>query len=179
MADPAIVDLEVLRPEHAPAMFAGLAEAAAYRFLPGDPPASADALRVRYDRLAAGRSPDGAERWLNWVIRRQSDRAPAGYTQATVRGHVAQLGYHVFPVYWRQGVGTAALQSTLNWLFAMTTIDEARALVDTRNAGSIALLQKLGFRLGRTIVGADCFKGAQSDEHEFVMSRPCWGVLGS
>ena len=170
-----IVDLEPLRPEHALDMFAGLADPAGYRFLPGDPPASADALRARYDRQVVGRSPDGAEQWLNWVLR-GSDHALVGYTQATIRDRIAQLGYHVFPATWRQGIGTAAVRATLDQLFAMNAADEAHALVDTRNAGSIALMRKLGFRLARTITNADFFKGSKSDEHEFALPLTGWAL---
>ncbi len=166
-----MIDLEPLRRDHAPAMFEGLADPAGYLFLPGDPPASIEALRSRYDRLVVGRSLDGAETWLNWVVRDRENDALIGYTQATIRVRRAEVAYHIFPVRWRQGFATAALRATLAKLFASTSIDEVQALVDTRNVASIALLRGLGFECARTIVDADHFKGASSDEYEFVLPR--------
>ena len=45
----------------------------------------------------------------------------------------------------------------------------ASALVDTRNAKSIALLERLGFVRTRVIKDADFFKGASSDEYEYQL----------
>lgn len=166
--------MEPLRPDHAGGMFEGLADPAGYLFLPGDPPASVADLRQRYERQGIGRSPDGAEIWLNWVVRRSGSDILLGYTQATIRMRVALVATHVFPTHWRQGVGTAALRATLDRLFATTPIDEARALVDTRNSALIALVRKLSFECLRTIADADCFKGGTSHEHEFAISRAKW-----
>ncbi len=165
------IDLEPLRPDHASAMFAGLADAAGYRFLPVEPPVSLEALRSRYDRLAAGAPSGSGERWLNWVIRNRASGALVGYSQATIRCQAAEIGYHIFPRAWRHGFATAALRATVEVLFGSTSIDEVHALVDTRNAASVALLSKLGFECVRTIVNADRFKGASSDEYEFVLPR--------
>ena len=176
MIGPLRVDLEPLRLEHASAMFEGLADPAGYIFLPDDPPVSVEALRSRYDRQLIGGSPDGTETWLNWVVRNRENDALVGYTQATVRDRIADIGYHVFPTCWRKGFATMALRATLGELFAMTSIDEVHAFVDTRNIASVTLLGKLGFDCLRTIIEADHFKGASSDEYEFVLPRPQWRI---
>ncbi len=158
-------------------MFAGLADPRGYRFLPGDPPTSVEALRLVYDRQLVGRSRDGTETWLNWVVRGPPLHAPLGYTQATIRDRVATVAYHVFPVHWRRGIGTAALGGTLDQLFTTGLAGEVRACVDTRNDASIALLRKLGFRWRRTILRADHFKGSRSDEFEFALPRETWPLV--
>lgn len=168
------IDLEPLLPEHADAMFDGLADAAAYRFLPDDPLPDIENLRSRYIRLAAGSSADGSELWLNWVIRRRGDKALLGYTQATLQGSAALVAYHIFPAHWRQGFATEAMRITLDLLFTMSSVERANALVDTRNAASIALLERLGFTVDHLIENADFFKGSQSDEFEFSLSRAAW-----
>ena len=170
MTTNAEVELEPLRPGHAQGMFDGLADPAGYLFLPDDPPIDVASLRERYARQVRGRSSDGAEVWLNWVARRLSSGALVGYTQATLRDRVAHVAYHIFPAYWRQGLGTVALQMTLRNLGESGLVDEARALVDTGNEASIALLRKLGFTRLRTIAEAEHFKGRSSDEHEFSFS---------
>ena len=169
-----MISLEPLRIDHAPAMLAGLSDPAAYAFLPDDPPESLAALQARYRRQAVGRSPDGSALWLNWVIRRQSDGALLGTTQATVTGDLATVAYHVFPPHWRQGIGRAALAATLGLVFDFAGVTLARALVDTRNHASRALLASLGFTAARTIERADFFKGGASDETQFELPRRDW-----
>ncbi|KFL91992.1 hypothetical protein AmDm5_0433 [Acetobacter malorum] len=58
----------------------------------------------------------------------------------------------------------------------MTTV---RAFVDTRNIGSVSLLEKLGFSRKKTIENADFFKGNQSDEYEYVLERAAWPAAKS
>lgn len=84
------------------------------------------------------------------------------------------IGYHVFPRYWRSGVGYAALVATLNKVFRQLNAERAWALVDTRNDASIALLKKLGFSVSRRHDGVGFFKGVASDEWEFELDRSVW-----
>ena len=166
-----MISLDPLRPDHAPGLLPGLSDPAAYAFLPGDPPADLPALQTRILRQTAGRSPDGTALWLNWVIRRDADAALLGYTQATVTNDEATVAYHVFPPHWRQGIGRAALSAMLDLVFAPGHVTLARALVDTRNQASRALL---GFTAVRTIERADFFKGGASDETQFELPRARW-----
>ena len=64
-------------------MFDAMMAGAISDYIPGTPPASLAALRARYARLAQGRSDDGRERWLNWIIRLPSGRC-VGFVQATL-----------------------------------------------------------------------------------------------
>jgi RimJ/RimL family protein N-acetyltransferase len=157
-------------------MFEGLSDPRGYVFLPSDPPPDLASLRTRYARLALGRSADGSEIWLNWIVRRRDDGKPMGYVQATVQGTAVLIAYHVFPRYWRRGVARAAVGAMLDLLFAGNGIERASALVDTRNAASQALLVKLGFVRVRTNPNADFFKGSSSDEFEFELLRSAWPV---
>ena len=174
IAEGNMVRLEPLQPEHAIEMLAGLSAIEGYRFLPDDPPADLAGLTRRYMRQARGRSEDGAELWYNWIIRDAVTCAALGYTQATLRARSALIGYHVFPAFWRSGVGYAALSETLDKLFVEIDVDRVWALVDTRNAASIALLKKLGFAMIVRHEKADFFKGEPSDEFELELSRVAW-----
>lgn len=60
-----------------------LDDGALYEFI-GGVPLSAEALALRYARLAARRSPNGEQLWGNWVIRVRATRAAAGTVQATL-----------------------------------------------------------------------------------------------
>ncbi len=168
------ISLEPLRPEHANEMLEGLSAPEGYRFLPDHPPASANDLREKYVRQARGGSADGAEIWCNWIIRDRQTTEAMGYTQATIRDHSALIAYHLFTRFWRSGIGTNAVYATLSILFEMMDVNRAFALVDTRNAGSMALLRKLGFSSIRRHVGADFFKGTTNDEFEFELRLAAW-----
>src|SRR6059058_1561421 len=75
--------LEPLRPDHSAELAPVLADPALYVFTGGDPPSAAE-LGERYERQARGRSADGRELWLNWIVRERAGGAAVGYVQATV-----------------------------------------------------------------------------------------------
>lgn len=63
------LEMEPLRPEHADEMAPLLDDAELHTFIGGQP-ATRDELRDHYTRQVVGRSPDGSQRWLNWIVRR-------------------------------------------------------------------------------------------------------------
>ena len=72
------LQLEPLVVAHAPLVYTPLLDARLYAFILQEPPASIEALVARYQKLAARRSPDGSEVWLNWAVRlRASDDTPS------------------------------------------------------------------------------------------------------
>lgn len=105
------VVLEPLLVEHAAAMVAVLADPAIYSFTGGDPP-SLDDLEHRYHLQSRGLSPDGTERWFNWIVRDAVSRDAVGYVQATVtrRDQLAELAWVVGAAW--QGRGYAAAAAT-------------------------------------------------------------------
>src|SRR3954449_9883718 len=60
-----------------------LGDPALYDVIGGDPP-TLDALHARYVRLVAGRSDDGRETWLNWIVRLRDGDGAVGTLQATI-----------------------------------------------------------------------------------------------
>ncbi|MEU6239055.1 GNAT family N-acetyltransferase [Kitasatospora sp. NPDC047058] len=107
-----------LRPGHADEMATVLSDPGLHAFT-GGAPETAEALRARYERWAAG-SPDPAESWCNWVIRlRDADRA-AGTVQATVtaddRGAIAEIAWVVGTPWQRCGIATEAARGLVSWL---------------------------------------------------------------
>ena len=162
------LSLEPLIAAHADVLHAPLSDPALYTFLPGDPPKSVEALRVRYQRLETLRSPDGSELWLNWAVRKIGGDY-VGLVEATVRADAsAHFAYFVLRPFQRQGFAAEAVEAVLIHLQRDLGLRQARALLDTRNETSWRLLERLGFRRARTISGADHFKGAASDEYEYV-----------
>lgn len=159
--------LEPLCAAHADEMFEPLSNPAHYTFIPQEPPASLKILRERYERLESRRSPNGRELWLNWAIRLATGEA-AGLVQATgFPDGKASIAYELFAAFQGKGFATDAVRAALSHLRDDAGLIEARALADTRNVKSIALLERLGFLRTRMIKDADFFKGATSDEYEY------------
>lgn len=162
------LDLEPLVEAHADWLHAPLSDPALYTFLPGDPPKSRELLRERYRRLEARRSPDGSELWLNWAARSR-DGAYVGFFEATVRADAtAYIAYFVFRPFQRQGLAGEGVEVMLAHLKSAAGVREVRALIDTRNETSWRLMERLGFRRARMIKDADHFKGAPSNEYEYM-----------
>jgi ribosomal-protein-alanine N-acetyltransferase len=136
--------LEPLVVAHARHLFAPLRDERLYRYEGFEPPASLGELEARYAALETRRSPDGSERWLNWVVRLR-DGTFVGRVQATVRSDHTLIGYDIFVPYWRNGYGKEACAAMLDFLEQEGSIATFRAFVDTENAASIALLESLGF----------------------------------
>src|SRR5271169_562253 len=92
--------LEPLLAAHADEMFGPMSAAAISDYMPGKPPASASALRERYAQLEKGRSADGSEQWLNWVVRLNSGGC-VGFVQATIYPQfTADFAFAFTPEHW-------------------------------------------------------------------------------
>lgn len=76
------LDLEPLTVEHADEMHALLDDPTLHTFTGGQP-ADVHELRARYARQVLGRSPDGSQRWLNWIVRHRGTGRAVGTVQAT------------------------------------------------------------------------------------------------
>jgi ribosomal-protein-alanine N-acetyltransferase len=158
-----------LKAEHAEPMFAGLSDLRSYDFTPDVPYNDVAALTERYRRLEHRRSPDGREVWLNWVISSVATQELLGYVQFTVKPSEqrALVAYFVFPSHRKMGVATEAIRASLSEVVATFRLACVDAEIDTRNAASIAVVERLGFVRTRLVPHADEFKGAISDEYHY------------
>lgn len=127
-------------------MFALLTDPRLYEFIPAEPPASLSSLTERYRRLETRQSPDGSQRWLNWVIQPVDDDACLGFVQATIHPQqTADFAFLLGTAFWRRGLAYEASVSALKMLFGNHEATATFAKVDRRNVRSIALLRRLGF----------------------------------
>lgn len=136
----------VLEPQvaaHADAMFAVLCDPAIYEF-ENAPPASLAWLRERYAKLESRTSPDGAEQWLNWVLR-TADGAVIGYVQATVHAADADIAYELGSAWWRRGLAHEAVAAMQEELAGAYGVRRFAAVAKRANTRSHALLERLGF----------------------------------
>ncbi|GAA1297210.1 hypothetical protein Psi02_14100 [Planotetraspora silvatica] len=122
-----------------------LADPALYVFIGGEPP-TRDALRARYARLAVGRSPDGAQEWLNWVVR-DSDGHAVGTVQATVvdGGHRAEIAWVIGTAWQGRGYASEAAEALAGWLGARGA-HRIEAHVHPDHHGSIKVAVRTGLR---------------------------------
>ncbi len=109
--------LTPLTVEDADDMVGVLASEELYAFIGGGPPGLGD-LRARYARLGTGRSPDGRQDWLNWILRRRQDGRAVGTVQATVTEgeRRAEVAWVVGTAWQGRGYASEAAGAVAEWL---------------------------------------------------------------
>jgi len=110
--------LEPLRADHAVEMATVLDDERLHAFI-GGRPATLDELRARYIRLVAGRSADGSQGWLNWVVRHRRIGVPVGTVQATLRSNgavTAEVAWVIAAPHQRLGYAKEASAAMTGWL---------------------------------------------------------------
>lgn len=131
---------------HAEEMFPLLADPQLYRYIGHPPPPSLAHLQQVYTRQVVGRSPDGRETWLNWVLRDRASAAAVGTVQATVRPDGrAWVAYVLGQAFWGRGHARAATAAMIQHLVARHACHELMACVEADNLRSLHLLGRLGF----------------------------------
>ena len=89
---------------------------------------------------------------FRWALTQRSDPrrviGSCGYFSVRRGTGTVETGYELHPDFWRQGLMTEALQAMLAFSFGaqvLMPVHRIEALVSPGNAGSIRLLEKLGF----------------------------------
>lgn len=137
------LDLVPQKREHAKEMFALLADSEIHEYTGGYAPASFAEFEARFSRLESRISPDGKERWLNWVVVNRDDYL-TGYVQATVRDDKAILAWVTGTGWQRRGYGGEAARLAINWLKDSGCL-KFEANISPENYKSRKLARSLGF----------------------------------
>ena len=138
------LELQPLTVAHADAMYRVLADPALYRHLDYQPPPNVEHTRAVYARLEAGASPDGTQRWLNWIVVPHGG-APIGFVQATVPADgSAWIAYLLATAAQGRGYATEGVAAMTAHLASHYRVDRLLAMVEADNARSIALLGRIG-----------------------------------
>ena len=127
-------------------LFPVLDDATLGRFTGEPPPADLDALRARFATWEARRSPDGAELWLNWTIRRRDDGRAVGYVQATIGDDDAAVAWTVGTPMQRQGLATEAAAALIPWLRDALGVPSVVASIHPDNIASRTVAGRIGLR---------------------------------
>lgn len=164
--------LEPLLPHHAARTLALWQEESLYTFIPFGPPADLPALEERYRKLSTRRSRDGIEKGFNWFALEKSSCEYVAMIQVTIRSDSsAYLAYITFAPHQRRGYAYEGCQAVIRWLFGRG-VPEIVAEMDVRNAGSVGLIEKLGFRRVAFVPKAALIRGADSDEYRYSLTAP-------
>jgi len=151
------LELEPLRPEHADEMAPLLDHVELHTFIGGEP-ATRDELRGRYTRQVVGRSPDGSQRWLNWLVRRRDSGQAVGTTQATVSeqdgGLTADVAWVIGASQQRQGYAQEAAKLMVGWL-RHQGVEIVVAHVHPHHQASVAVARAVGLAPTDTVVDGE------------------------
>jgi RimJ/RimL family protein N-acetyltransferase len=145
--------LEPIGPAHADEMAGVLGDAELYRYTGGEPPRPED-LRRRYEIQARGRSADGSQRWLNWIVRASGQAV--GYVQATVRveSRSAEVAWVVGTPFQGRGYAREAAGAMVLWLRAHG-VAPVVAHIHPENTASEGVARRLGLAPTPTIVDGE------------------------
>ncbi|MGI9052105.1 MAG: GNAT family N-acetyltransferase [Ilumatobacteraceae bacterium] len=111
----------------------------------GGHPLSLEELRSRYRRLEVGRSPDGDEAWMNWVVRLGDDLRPVGVMQATVAADrsSADVAWEIGVTLQGNGFASEAASAVVDWLIARG-VAEVRACIHPEHVASTTVASRAG-----------------------------------
>jgi RimJ/RimL family protein N-acetyltransferase len=135
--------------DHAVEMVHVLADRGLYAYYDDEPSPSLAELTARYERQTVGHSPDGHQLWHNWIVRVTESRQCAGFIQATVTGHDAELAWVIGTSYHGRGYGTEAATAVRDALLRGDTGAQVDSLLAHIAPGHIAS-ETVAARLGLT-----------------------------
>jgi RimJ/RimL family protein N-acetyltransferase len=141
--------LEPLRVNHADEMVSVLDDESLYEFTGGGPMTLVE-LRDRYAGQVVGHSPDGAQGWLNWIVRQRASGSVIGTVQATVHdvsgAFAAELAWVIGSRSQGSGFAKEAAAAMLNWLRDQH-VGSFTAHIRPDHAASIAVAQHIGLSI--------------------------------
>lgn len=111
------------------------------------------------------------------AIERRSDQAFIGWCTLNSWNPAfrsASLGYCLNQAAWGNGYATEAAHARLRWAFGAFDLNRIQSEVDTRNAASARVLEKLGFRLEGTLREDCIIDGVVSDSWVYGLLRSEW-----
>jgi RimJ/RimL family protein N-acetyltransferase len=149
------LSLEPQRVCHAEEMAQVLADPELYVFIGGRPLTVAE-LRTRYRGLALGRSADGSQRWLNWIVRLRRSGLAVGTVQATATVEddrvAAQLAWMVGLEHQRHGYAREAATAVTAWLREQG-LTVLIADIHPQHTASIKVARALGLEATHEMIG--------------------------
>lgn len=152
------LELEPLRFEHAAEAFELFDDPRLHTWTGGEP-ATRDELETRFARQSVGRSRDGSQGWLNWMLRHRDTELLVGTVQATLErdGHGelrAELAWVVASDQQRRGYAREAAVVVADWLRACG-VAALLAHVHPDHGASVGVARAVGLRATTTVVDGE------------------------
>lgn len=91
---------------------------------------------------------------------------------------LAEIGFTLDRAFQAQGYATEAVSGLLDYVFGELRAHRVHAVTDARNAGSVGLLERLGFRREGHFIQNVFFKGAWGDEYLYALLAAEWRTPG-
>ncbi len=101
-------------------------------------------LRRRFAAWESRRSPDGAERWLNWIVRDGADGRALGWVQTTVRGATASIAYALLAGERGRGAASDAVRVMIRWLRTELGVIDLTTSIAPTNVASANVARAVG-----------------------------------
>ena len=140
------LDLLPLTPQDADDLFPVLKDPDLARFTGETPPADVEVVRAGFAKWETRRSPDGAELWLNWAVRRRDDAQAIGYVQATVGARDTAVAWTVGTDFQRQGFATEAGHALVAWLRDSLGVQVILGSIHPDNFASQTVASRIGLQ---------------------------------
>ncbi|MBB4571260.1 GNAT family N-acetyltransferase [Rhizobium leucaenae] len=146
---------------------------AVYRYLYCDPP-SPEEIRERFDASLNTRLSEDGDILRCAVVRREDDAllGQVSLKLTSRAGLQAEVGYIFNPAYVGKGYATEAAEAMITLGFDRFGFHRIFARLDTKNIGSIGVVERLGLRREAHLIENDRFDGVWGDEYVYaVLSR--------
>ncbi len=150
------VRLEPLEVRHAEELAPLLDDPRLHEFI-GGRPLRLEELRRRYQRQVVGRSSDGHQRWLNWVVRELEEFRAIGLVQATVTSspsYQAELAWTIAVDFQGFGYARDATAAVAAWL-TKQGVEMLVANVRPEHIASGRVAHAIGLRPTSQMVGGE------------------------
>ena len=170
------VRLRRLRPTDLPRFAAYRADPAVCRYQGFDVFSEAQAVDF-IARQAEAAVPAAPGNWVQLAIARAADDELLGDCALQLFAHeprMAEIGITLAPRWQGQGYASEALRGLLGYCFGELGLHRVMALVDPRNAPSVALMERVGMRREGHFRQNGWYKGEWCDEYQYALLAPEW-----
>ena len=149
------------------------------RYLAGRASTREDVQAAHARRMAAGQKVDGLGFWVGLV----DDEFVGWWTLQPAHGPdqpddpgVADLGYRLLRRHWRKGLASEGARELVRYGFDDVGLDRIIAQTIAVNAGSRAVMERVGLIYVRTFPASmtDRVEGLEQGEVEYEMTREQW-----
>lgn len=116
------------------------------------------------------------DRWLQIAVEAPGSGlvGDCGFCVDRDRVGTAEIGYRLGRDHWGKGYASEAVAGVVGWAFETLGLHRVIALIDTRNARSIALVERLGFRREAHFVENYREPHGWSDEYLYAVLEREW-----